>query len=341
MIDACCPKCGRIHHVGDEHAGFLMVCSGCGGVIPIVQMSGYVARSNQPIGPGSSGPTQRVSPKKVEGWQKFGQGLGRGMRVRLSKPGWAVLAFAVAMTLIVISETRSSKLQLDQENRPESQNPATSPAESPQPPGQQVPETNTPVQTNQENPGADEPASATHPSNPAGPKPIQPRSHRDVGVDLALPVYSRVSLMDFSDPNGKVVRNIGANDVLPLVDRTPTNGWFDVIDVRSGKEGWVDQDDVQIQLTQHPKQAAKLTEEYVGSDDPPEVSVENATGDTLSLKIGEKPYTLQAGSKLAISLPAGTYSYYAWEPRVIPAEGRDDWKAGYKYTWKFYLRTIP
>jgi hypothetical protein len=146
--------------------------------------------------------------------------------------------------------------------------------------------------------------------------------------------------MDFTDPKGAVIRNIAANDVLVLVSRTPTNGYLDVIDVRSGKEGWVDQDDVRIQLTQHPEQAAKLTEEYLGSDDPPEVSVENATGDALSLKVGERSYTLQAGSKLTVSLPAGTYGYYAWEPGVIPAEGRDDWKSGYRYNWKFYLKTV-
>jgi hypothetical protein len=268
-----------------------MVCSGCAEVIPIAPMYGQAAQPNPSSRQTPIGTAQRVSPAKVKDWQKLGQ--GRGLRVHLSKPAWAVLVFAAAMTLIVISETRSSKLQPDQENQPESQNPAASPAESPQPHEQQVPETNTPVQTNQENPGAHEPASTTPPPNPAGPKPIQPRPHRDIGVDLALPVYSRVSLMDFTDPNGTVVKNIMANDLLVLVDRTPTTGWFDVIDVRSGKEAWVDQDDVKIQLTQHPEQAAKLTEQYVGSDDPPEVSVQNATGDTLSLKIGEKPYTLQ------------------------------------------------
>jgi hypothetical protein len=341
MIDACCPKCGRIHHVGDEHAGFLMVCSGCGGVLPIVQMPGYAAHPIQPIGPGASGPTQRVPPKKVEGWQNLGQSLGRSMRFRLSKPAWAILVFAVAMTLIVISETRSSNQQPRDDKPAGDQNPTTLPAEAPEAPEPTLPQTNAPAQTNQDNPGTDQPtASTAPPPNPSIPKPIQPRPHRDLGVDLALPLFSRVSLMDFTDPNGKVVRNIAANDVLVLVDRAPTNGWLDVIDVRSGKEGWVDQDDVQIQLTQHPEQAAKLTEEYVGSDDPPEVSVENATDKVLSLKIGQKSYSLEAGSTISVSLPAGTYSYYAWEPGVIPDKGRDDWKSGYKYTWKFYVRTV-
>ncbi len=338
MIDACCPKCGRIHHVGAEHAGFLMVCTGCGGVLPIVQMSGYTGRPNQPIRPGSSEPTERVAPKKVEGWQKVGQELGRSLSFRLSKPAWAILAFAIAMTSIVIWETRPSKLQPDRETQ--SQIPNTSSAESPQAPEQQLPEASSPVQTNQENPGGDEPANTTTPPNSSSPKPIKPRPHRDLGVDIALPVYSRVSLMDFTDPNGKVIRNIAADDILVLVDRTPTNGWLDVIDVRSGKEGWVNQDDVKIQLTQHPEQAAKLTEEYVGSDDPPEVSVENATDRVLSLKIEQSSYSIEAGSTVSVSLPPGTYSYYAWEPGVIPDRGRDDWKSGYKYTWKFYVRTV-
>lgn len=143
------------------------------------------------------------------------------------------------------------------------------------------------------------------------------------------------------DPNGAVVRNVTANDVLVLVDRTPSNGWFDVIDVRSGKEGWVNQDDVQISLTKHPERAAQFTEENLGSNDPPDVLVENTTGGMMTLKIGEKKYTVQPGSTLTVSLPAGTYSYYATEAGLIPAFGQDDWKLGYRYTWKFYVKTIP
>jgi hypothetical protein len=84
-----------------------------------------------------------------------------------------------------------------------------------------------------------------------------------------------------------------------------------------------------------------MTEEYLGSDDPPEVSVENSTGNVMNLKVAEKLYTLQPGSTLSISLPAGTYSYYATEAGVIPSMGRDEWKVGYRYTWKFYLRSAP
>jgi hypothetical protein len=145
--------------------------------------------------------------------------------------------------------------------------------------------------------------------------------------------------MDFTDPKGTIIRNVTTNDVLVLVSRIPTNGYLDVIDVRSGKEGWVDQDDVQIQLTRQPERAAQFTEEYVGSDDPPEVSVENATDSELNLKIEESFYTVGRNATQTIPLSGGTYSYYATEPGAIPAMGKQNFKRGYRYTWKFWIET--
>ncbi|MGP8250786.1 MAG: SH3 domain-containing protein [Terracidiphilus sp.] len=176
-------------------------------------------------------------------------------------------------------------------------------------------------------------------ATPAGPKPAQPRPHRDLGVDVASPTYSHVSLMDTPDTNGAVVRSVTANDVLVLVDRTPSNGWYDVIDVRSGKEGWVSQDDVQISFTKHPEQAAKFTEEYTGSDDPPEISVENATSGVLNLKVDGNFYSVQPNSTISISLSGGSSSYYATEPGAIPAMGKKDFERGYRYSWRFWIET--
>lgn len=91
--------------------------------------------------------------------------------------------------------------------------------------------------------------------------------------------------MDFGDRSPKVVRHISSNDVLVLVNRVASDGWFDVVDVKSGSEGWVKQREVKISLTQHPGQGPQMIEENVGSDVLPKVSVENSTGKVMNLKI--------------------------------------------------------
>jgi len=169
--------------------------------------------------------------------------------------------------------------------------------------------------------------------------PAKQKPHRDLGVDLAIPIRTRIPLMDSPESNAKQIRAVSDIDLLVLIDREPTHDWYNVIDVRTGKEGWVNGDDVRISLTKHPIPAAKFSEEYVGPDAAPEVVVANQTSGHLSLKVEGTFYTLKPNSQLPVAVSAGTFSFYATEPGAIPAQGRQEFKRGYRYTWKFWIET--
>jgi hypothetical protein len=166
-----------------------------------------------------------------------------------------------------------------------------------------------------------------------------PKPRRDIGVDLAIPTRSTVSLLDGHESTSSLIRVVSERNVLVLLERVPQNGWYNVIDVQSGKEGWVKENDVKISLTNHPRPQARFTEDYVGSDTAPDVVVLNQTSGDLSLKVEGTFYTLKPHAQLPVSVPAGTFSYYATEPGVIPAQGRQEFKRGYRYTWKFWIET--
>jgi hypothetical protein len=144
-----------------------------------------------------------------------------------------------------------------------------------------------------------------------------------------------------SRPNEEAtqIRAVSDRDTLVLIDRNPQSGWYDVIDVRSGKEGWVRADSVEINLTKHPAPASKFSEHYVGSEAAPKVTVINQTPSDLSLKIGAEYFTVPPRSQLPLPSTEGTFSYYGAEPGVIPAQGTQEFKRGYEYTWKFWIDT--
>jgi hypothetical protein len=168
-----------------------------------------------------------------------------------------------------------------------------------------------------------------------------PRSNvqKDLGVDLAVPTSLPISLRKDPSSSSAQILRVNDRDLLVLVDREPTQGWYDVIDVHSGKEGWVSQDEVRIQFTSHPKPDAKFSVEYTGTDSPPDVLVENETESVLSLKVGEDHRYIQPRSHLQIHVPLGTFRFYASVPDVLPASGTQTFERGSRYSWKFWVET--
>lgn len=61
MIDLRCPRCGTVHHAGEEHIGYSLRCSSCGDTIQIVRHDGRNKPSGSSIGKTEYG-THRVQP---------------------------------------------------------------------------------------------------------------------------------------------------------------------------------------------------------------------------------------------------------------------------------------
>jgi hypothetical protein len=166
------------------------------------------------------------------------------------------------------------------------------------------------------------------------------RPREDAGVDIAISVRGQIPLMDRPNADALRILTISERDILALLNREATDGWLNVIHVRSGKEGWVNRDDVHITLTKHPSPPPVFSEENVGTDADPEVNVLNKTNRELTLKIGETHYTVRAGDSLKVSHSAGTWRFYASAPGVIPDFGTEDWGRGHRYEWTFWVETI-
>lgn len=71
-----------------------------------------------------------------------------------------------------------------------------------------------------------------------------------------------------------------------------------------------------------------------------DIEITNSANVTATITIGSKSYKLAPNEKKTIKdLAPGTYKITASSPGVLPFVGKDVLKAGYVYTWKFYLTT--
>jgi hypothetical protein len=180
---------------------------------------------------------------------------------------------------------------------------------------------------------------STHGTSVGHGEKAQAQTRRDVGADQAVPTRNGANLFEEAYSSATVIKKVSNNDTLILINREPRKGWYDVIDVRSGREGWVQKNDVDITLSKEAQRTAKFSEEYLGTDSDPRVDVVNKTGNSLELKVDQTHYTVQPKSQISVSTPPGTFGFYATEPGIIPALGSQEFKRGYQYTWTFWIET--
>jgi hypothetical protein len=350
MIDLRCPRCGTIHHAGEEHIGYSLRCSSCGDTIPIVRQDGRNKPSSSSIGKTDYG-THRVQPMVAKGRH----GNHKNNSWILSRRAWPYQLLGAAMVLGGLLYLNRSQLpektpteqprsgdgrsQANPQQSTDSNGPIASTEAQPRSAHENRPlPDSTSEQNNSDNAATPDSAVSFDPST-VKPPPVRKTGHRDLGVDVAIPNFPRIPLRSGPNEDATQIRTVSDRDILVVIDRKPQSGWYDVIDVRSGKEGWVRADSVEVNLTKHPAPASKFSEQYVGSDAAPKVTVINQTLRNLSLNIGVDYFTVPPNSQLPVSLTEGTFRYYGAEPDVVPAMGTQEFKRGYEYTWKFWIDT--
>jgi hypothetical protein len=159
----------------------------------------------------------------------------------------------------------------------------------------------------------------------------------DLGVDMAIVKVDSANMRGTPATDGEVVGKLPRGSMLVLITREATEGWYNVVDARSGLDGWVHGPLVDLRLTSRtagtPFQATQ-----VDTTSPPKVEAHNESSYTLSLTVGAQKYTITPGTTLTLTIPAGTHRYIATAPGVIPAAGVKTWDTGHVYTWRFYVQ---
>ena len=158
-------------------------------------------------------------------------------------------------------------------------------------------------------------------------------------ADTATVIKLNTILRESSSEESEKVLLLKKAAVLALIDREDSDGWLNVIDIKTGKEGWVKKKHVSLVLSNKPKPELVFNDDKIDEISNPEIEVENVSDKDLTLKVSDARFVVPKHSKKAVIVPPGEHKYHASAPNVYPAIGKNDFRTGHRYTWKFWIES--
>ncbi len=160
----------------------------------------------------------------------------------------------------------------------------------------------------------------------------------DLGIDVAIVSAEKASLLEQFNSTNSILQ-LKKGTLLALIDRTPKNNFYNVIDIATSIEGWIDRQFVSVKLTSNPNSSPTFEERKVDANVDPTLVITNQTEEILSLRFGGKLYTIPANAEKRIVVSAGTYKFYGSVPNAIPRVGEKYFPKGIIYYWRFFTVT--
>ena len=165
---------------------------------------------------------------------------------------------------------------------------------------------------------------------------------RDTGVDVARVSVKKANLRASADVKSDIILELPQGNLLVLLAKESSGGWYNVIDVETSQEGWIHGNNIEVQFTNErqiskPTLARTATER---SDANPYVIIKNDSENTLYLKLGANRYVIEPNYSKRVDLISGSYKFYATSPKVLPDIGEISFERGAYYTWRFYTQKV-
>jgi uncharacterized protein YgiM (DUF1202 family) len=165
---------------------------------------------------------------------------------------------------------------------------------------------------------------------------------KDAGVDIARVIVQKANLRSGANANTDIITELSKGNVLVLLSKESIGGWYNVIDIETSDEGWIQGNTIEVQFTSErhiskPNLARTSTER---SDDNPYVVIKNDSENTLYLKLGASRYVIEPNYSKRVDLIPGSYKFYASSPKVLPDIGETTFGRGAYYTWRFFTRKV-
>lgn len=166
-------------------------------------------------------------------------------------------------------------------------------------------------------------------------------SDRDIGIDVVIVTENNYSFRERLDSPllGSPLRLLEKGDMLALLERFPTGGYYNVIDIETNIEGWIHKDFVSIKLTDKPNAPPDFEETKTGSDVDPTLKIANQTDKTLRLRLGGQLHIIAPRVEKTVELRPGQYKFFASVPGVIPVVGDHYFSKGITTSWRFFITT--
>lgn len=161
----------------------------------------------------------------------------------------------------------------------------------------------------------------------------------DPGVDFAI-VTADSAIREEPGNTGRLLVRAKRGELVALVEREPADGWYNVIHVDTGTEGWANSANLVVRFTTRPRPGPVMQAERTGTYDNPEIIIKNDSYKDLNLKVAGQNYAVPSYTQKAVSLVPGRYKFHAYAPGVMPLFGEHDFEVGHNYTWTFFIRSV-
>jgi hypothetical protein len=152
-------------------------------------------------------------------------------------------------------------------------------------------------------------------------------------------ITKQVNFREGPGTDYNIVSSLKPGTQLFIVSLETENDYYDVIDIRTNKEGYVHKSFVKVGKQVKENDEGVFSSNGTTASYNPEIEVFNNTSLTLTLKLDDKTYSFNAHEKRTITTSPGAISYRASAPGVIPYIGIDHLESNEGYTWQFYIVT--
>ncbi len=150
-------------------------------------------------------------------------------------------------------------------------------------------------------------------------------------------VTTQVNLREGPGTNHGIISSMPQGTQIFIVSNTTENGFVNIIDIASNKEGYVSKayieqgDEIEI------SQGGIFQPTGETSTYKPEIKIYNNTIKTLTLKLNDIIYTFASRERKSFHVDPGVYNYRASAPGVIPNLGMENLENSRGYEWEFYI----
>ena len=148
-----------------------------------------------------------------------------------------------------------------------------------------------------------------------------------------------VNMRPSPSTNSSIIKKLIAGSQIFIISSTPQNGFYNIIDIETNKEGFVHKNYVTLSQKVDASEGGLFTPVKTISQTNPSVEVFNRTSKILTLKLNEVSYVFKPMEKRIISLRSINYNYIASAPGVIPAVGTESLQSNMSYSWEFFIVT--
>lgn len=147
---------------------------------------------------------------------------------------------------------------------------------------------------------------------------------------------------NFREGAGKeydIIGSLKPGSQIFIVSLETENDFYNIIDIRTNKEGYVHKSFVKIgkQIKENDQAVFSSSGETTSYD--PDVEIFNNTNLTLTLKLNSETYSFSPKERRTLTIEPGSISYRASAPGIIPNIGTQNLRSNQGYTWQFYLIT--